>query len=471
MLSFRPRTPTVRTAVWAVVAVVPFAGPTGAVAGTKVVASDGESDDRFGHSVSVDGDTAIVGAMLADFPLGVPLFDLGAAYIFIRSGPLWVEQALLTPDDAQPDDQFGYSVAISGDTVIVAAPFDDDAGNSSGAAYIFVRTGTSWTQQAKLVAADAAPGDEFGFAVALDGDTAIVGSHFDDDAGSLSGAAYIFVRTGTSWTQQAKLVADDASQGDRFGHDVALDGDTAIIGAPYDDDSGSTSGSAYLFTRTGVAWTQQDKIIADDGAQADAFGWSVDLSGDTAVVGAFQDSDAGPNSGSAYVFTRSAAAWTQQDKLTADDAEEFNVFGRSVAVDGDIALIGASGDNDSGPNSGSAYVFTRSGTTWMQEDKLTADDAAALDVYGDSVSLSGATAVVGAFGDDDDEGGLQDLGSAHFYEIAICPADLTDDGAIDGADLGLLLGAWGSAQGDLTGDGVTDGADLGLLLGAWGACP
>jgi hypothetical protein len=435
----------------------------------KLAAADGTAGDEFGYSVAIDGDTAIVGAYFDDDAGG----NSGSAYIFTRSGSTWTQQAKLTAADAAENDQFGINVALSGDTVIVGAYWDDAAGSFSGSAYVFTRSNTTWTQQAKLTATDAAAGEEFGRSVALSGDRAIVGAHLDDGAGSASGSVYVFTRSGTTWTQTAKLTAADGAADDRFGYSVALSGDTAIVGAQFDDDAGSNSGSAYIFTRSGSAWTQQAKLIAADAAAGDRFGRSVALSGDTAIVGAYGDDDAGSRSGSAYIFTRSGSSWTQQVKLTAAAATADDLFGFSVALSGDTAIVGAQLDDGAGSDSGSAYVFTRSGTTWTQAAKFTAADGAADNRFGYSVAFSGDTAIVGAPYEDN---AGENSGSAHIVSLSPpCPADLDLSGAVDGADLGLLLGLWGNPNpvhpADLNGDGAIDGADLGFLLASWGACP
>jgi hypothetical protein len=201
-------------------------------------------------------------------------------------------------------DFFGNSVSISGDTAVVGAYEDDDDGWSSGSAYVFVRdvtTGT-WTEQAKLTASDAAGGDKFGYSVSVSGDTVLIGAYWDDDAGFQSGSAYVFVRSGSTWTEQAKLTASDGAAGDYFGDSVSVSGDTALIGAYRDDYAGTYSGSAYVFVRSGSTWTQQAKLTASDGAAWAYFGHSVSVSGDTALIGAAWDSDAGGNSGSAYMY-------------------------------------------------------------------------------------------------------------------------------------------------------------------------
>ena len=251
----------------------------------KLTASDAAAGDLFGFSVAISGETAVVGALSDDTAAGT---DAGSAYVFVRSGISWSQQAKLTASDAAAGDDFGESVAISGNTIVVGADLDDDAGNFSGSAYVFVRSGTSWSQQAKLTAGDAAAGDQFGFYVGISGETVVVGCLGDDSGGTEAGAAYVFVRSGTSWSQQQKLTASDAAAGDLFGFSVTIGGDTVVVGAPLDDTgAGSDAGSAYVFVRSGTSWSQQAKLTASDAAAGDQFGRNaVGISSDTVVVGA-----------------------------------------------------------------------------------------------------------------------------------------------------------------------------------------
>jgi hypothetical protein len=363
----------------------------------KLLASDGAANDNFGLWVDYDGDTALIGAWNDD-DNGV---DSGSAYVFIWTGTTWTQQAKLLASDGQAGDSFGSSVSISGDTALIGARWDDDNGNKAGSAYVFIRTGTTWTQQAKILPADAEAEDRFGGSVSLDGDTAVISAWFDNDNGNGSGSAYVFIRTGTTWTQQAKLLASDGQEGDDFG-DASVCGDTALIGAALDDDNGVDSGSAYIFVRTGTTWTQQAKLLASDGQAGDQFSrWAVSLDGDTALIGSEADDDNGIDSGSAYVFTRTGTTWIQQAKLLASDGAANDYFGNSISISGDTALIGAEGDDDKGTNAGSAYVFTRTGTTWIQQAKLFASDGTAGDQFGYPVILSGDTAFITATYDDD----------------------------------------------------------------------
>ena len=276
--------------------------------------------------------------------------------VFTRADGVWSEQVKLLASDGVGTDHFGADVALDGDTLVIGANGDMD---DPGSAYVFSRTGDVWTEQAKLLASDGADGDYFGASVALDGDTAIIGNtrneHFETE-----GSAYVYTRTGGVWSEQAKLLAADGADGDAFGGRIELDGDTAVIGATLDDDNGDDAGSAYVFIRTvGFdPWTEQAKLLASDGEAGDFFGGPITLDGDTAIIGAVFDDDNGVNSGSAYVFIRSGGVWSQQAKLLASDGEAGDWFGNGVALNGDTAIIGTQQDDDNGNYSGSAYVFS-----------------------------------------------------------------------------------------------------------------
>ena len=445
----------VLAAVWVIGRSDALADPTEA----KLVASDAGAGDQFGQAVDVDGDTAIVGAYGND-DLGS---NSGSAYVFVESGGTWSQQGVrLVGNDTGYADFLGIDVALDGDTAVVGAYGDDNPGNPPGAAYVFVRTGTTWSQQAKLKPSDLAGEDLFGYSVAIAGDTAVVGTINGE-------AAYVFVRTGTTWSQQAKLTASDGTAGDGFGRPVAIVGDRVIVGSLRDDDGGTDSGSAYVFERTGSTWTQQAKLTAGDAAASDLFGVTVDLGEDRAIVGAHFDDDAGANSGSAYVFEYSGATWSQQAKLTAGDGAAGDQFGREVSINGDRAVIGARLDDDGGTDSGSAYVFTYGGAGWSQQLKLTASDAAAGDVFGHT-GLDGATAIVGAVGNDDAGSGS---GSAYVYVLNAAPeVTVPDDQTNDEGDTVSLPIAATDPDGDpltysATGlpDGLSINASTGLISG------
>jgi len=435
----------------------------------KLTASDGAGPHQFGYSVAISGHTAIVGAN-QDNDNG---FGSGSAYVFVADEKGWTQQQKLVPADGAFSEEFGNAVAISGDTTIVGAFHDDQAGPNSGSAYVFVRSGAVWTQQQKLTAPDGAAFDVFGLTVAISGDTAIIGAFGNASPALGKGFAYVFVRSGSVWTHQQKLAAPDGVPSDLFGFSsVSIDGDTVIIGARQDDDLGSNSGSAHVFVRSGPpgrqVWTHQQKLLAADGAAEDEFGSSISIDGNTVVVGAHRDDDLGSSTGSAYVFVRAGTRWTQQQKLAASDASTNDWFGFSVSISGDKAIVGAVFDDDMASNSGAAYIFARFGTVWTQEQKFSAPDGASDDWFGRSVSISGGAAIAGV-SNDDDLG--SNSGSAYIFACG-GPAilgDINGDGAVSGADLAVLLGAWGTADplADLNDDGTVDAADLALLLGAW----
>ncbi len=401
---------------------------------------------------------------------------LAAAVSVLSTGPAYADlgdrMAKLLADDGADFDNFGVSVAISGTTAIVGAWFDEDNGTNSGSAYMF--DASTGQLLFKLLPHDGAELDFFGFSVAISGATAIVGAWGNDDNGSKSGSAYLF-ETMTGW-QIAKLLPDDGATGDGFGYSVAISGPpgdkVAIVGAPGDNDNGFDSGSAYLFDTT-TGW-QIAKLLPDDGAVEDYFSWSVAISGPpgnkVAIVGAPGDDHHGNASGSAYLFDTSMGE--QIAKLLSDDGAAFDEFGRSVAISGATAIVGAYLGDDNGADSGSAYLIDT--TTGRQIAKLLADDGAADDYFGGSIAISGGTAIVGAYWDDDNG---TNSGSAYLFDAAApgkCPWDLDANGSVGILDLLALLAAWGTDPGgppDFNGDGTVGILDLLTLLANWGPCP
>jgi hypothetical protein len=370
----------------------------------KLTASDGAAEDHFGEALSLSGDTALIGASQTQ------KIGNGKAYVFVRSNSTWSLQQTLTVTFGSAGDAFGASVSLSGNTALIGAPYCDKIGSllDVGFAYIFVRSGTTWTQQATLGGTVPATSDRFGSSLSLDGDTALVGCSLDDDNGSSSGSAYVFFRSGTTWSLQQKLIASDAAAAHEFGFSVSLSGDTALIGSPIDV---NTSGSAYVFVRSGTTWNQQQKLIAPDGAPEDYFGKSISLSGDIALIAA--EGDDGPVyaiQGSAYVFVRTGSTWAMEQKFTPPADMPGGVLGMSVSLSGDTLLIGVL--ETQGNDRGCGFVFVRNNAIWTQQQILSAGDGAAYDSFGVSVSLAGETALVGTYKDDDNG---TDTGSAYVF--------------------------------------------------------
>ncbi|MBI1763268.1 MAG: putative Ig domain-containing protein [Acidobacteria bacterium] len=339
----------------------------------------------------------------------------GATWCSLKPGPARAAKRVsaplatlkLTTATGAAGDQFGNAVALSGDTALIGAPGGDANENAEqGCAYVYVRIGSVWSLQQELHAPDGTANDNFGWSVALNGDTALIGAI----SNASTGAAYVFTRTNSIWTLQQKLSASDGAANDLFGWSVALSGDTALIGALSTVGANRNQGAAYVFTRLGIGWSQQQKLNASDGLAHAAFGSALALAGNTALIGAPDDDHNNQTlRGSAYVFTRTGVTWTQQQKLVANDGAVADNFGLAVALSNETALIGAPNGN---LKRGAAYVFTRSGTTWSQEQKLTASAGAAFDAFGAAVSLSESNAnraLIGA------PGSLATQGAAYVF--------------------------------------------------------
>lgn len=352
---------------------------------THFFAASPTTDTQLGWSIALSGNTALVGAYREDLP-NQP--DAGAVYVFVHNGTEWAQQARLIASDSQAASQFGFAVALDGDTAVIGTIGDDAQSTNAGAAYIFTRTGTTWTQQQKLIASDAGTYHQFGYAVAVSGNTALIGAPFATINGFPYGAAYSFTRTGTTWSQQQKLVASDPEINDSFGWSVALYGTTALIGAPFK----LFPGAAYLFAQDGTTWTQQ-QTLRPDSDNFDQFGSSVALGEQTALIGA-------PFGNTAYLFERMGNTWAEHTRLVPPDEATDPQFGTAVALHGNMALIGAPFADDSTDPSrtgiGAAYLFRRSDTTWSEEQTLTASDATTDEQFGAAVALGLERALVGA---------------------------------------------------------------------------
>lgn len=347
----------------------------------------------------------------------------GSAYVYVYSGGTWVQQAKLTASDGAPGDNFGDNVALSadGNTALVGAWLRQ---SQKGAAYVFVRSGTTWTEQAILYDDEAQNMDIFGVHVSLsaDGNTAAVGAA--RSRGLSTGAAFVFTRSGTTWTEQARLVAATSQTGDLFGHSVALssDGNTLLVGVRNGDGAQGDSGSAYVFVRSGDTWTEQATLFPTNGESGDWFASSsASLSGDgnTALIGAPQhDTDTGADVGVAYIFTRSGDTWTEGPMLLAADRAAGDWFGLSTALnyDGSVGLISARyADTTAGSDAGAAYVFSRSGGNWTQAQKLTASDGAAGDIFGTVAALSSNGSTAIISAIEDDTAAGSNAGSAYVF--------------------------------------------------------
>ena len=386
----------------------------------KLIASDGEFADYLGYSVAVDGDTALVG-VYGDDDLGN---ESGAAYIFTRdSAGVWSQQQKLTASDGLADDRFGWAVAVHGDTAVIGKESWDFFAPPPGAAYVFTRDSAGlWSEQQKLTAYDGEAGDYFGESVALSLDTIVIGASGDDDVATGSGAAYVYTRDSAGlWSLQQKLTANFGTDNDSFGRSLDVDGDTAVIGTSgyYLDSDGTyiQSGFAYAFTRdsSGV-WTEQE-LSPNVNVDSDWYGRAVAVSGDSIVVGAYGDSQIDLGAGATYLFNQdSAGVWSLQQKLIASDAAASDNFGFSVDMDGDNLVVGAYREDANGTDAGSVYVFTRDTSgVWNEQLKLLSSDGLDYDYLGFSVGISASTVVAGAYLQDTSMGA--NAGAAYVFDI------------------------------------------------------
>jgi|GEM_PF-2862817 len=376
-------------------------GPSNRAAATQTLVSkltpdDGDPGDQFGYALAVDGDTAVVGARWDEDEDGI---DAGSAYVYSRTNGLWSLQTKLTVPDSE---KFGFSVALDGETALVGDP-----GIGSNSAYVFSRNGGSWDREATLTidTDDSA----YGYSVALDGDTALLGGSIDETA-----RAHVFSRSRGVWVRKSVLVADETTV-QSGGAEVGLAGGTAMVGAwQADNENGPAAGSVFVFTRADGEWDRETRLTANDGNEGAGFGWSISMSGQTAIIGAWRDHNAnGELAGAAYVYTDSEESWTLADTLIADSGGSDDRFGFSVALEDDVAVIGSFADSTSEADTGTAYVFSRIEGTWAQVARLAPGDGREDNLFGVASGVSGGSAFVGAAHESDPNG--EEAGAVYVF--------------------------------------------------------
>jgi hypothetical protein len=436
-------------------------------------ASNARGDALFG-AVALSGDTLVVGSPgessgasgINGNQADASAAQAGAVYVFVQTPAGWSQQAYLKASNARAGARFGASLALSGDTLVVGSRNEssksvgingdqmDASAGSAGAAYVFTRTGGAWSQQAYLKASNARAGALFGASVALSGDTLVVGSPSEssgasgvggnqaDTSAGLSGAAYVFTRAGSVWSQQAYLKASNTRAGASFGAPVALSGDTLAVGSPSEssaalgvngnqaDTSADLSGAVYVFTRVAGAWSQQAYVKASNTRTTAYFATSVALSGDTLAVGSPDEASGAVgingdqadtsvfNAGAAYVFTRAAGAWSQQAYVKASNTRTTAYFGSSIAIFGDTLGVGSDGESSravglNGDQSdtslvraGAVYVFSRTGAAWSQRGYVKPSNPRSLAAFSSSIALSADTLAVGSSGESSSAAGV-----------------------------------------------------------------
>jgi hypothetical protein len=356
----------------------------------EVTEADPAFDPEFGYAVALHGTTAMIGAQQAQIGGNEAQ---GAVYVFEESGGTWTRTQKLVASDGQAFDTFGHSIAFDGTTAFIGAYGATLNGNpSTGAVYVFTLTDGSWSETQKVTADDGQGNDNFGYSIGFSGTTALIGA---DGAtvgdNGFQGAVYVFTEADGTWTQGQKLVASDGGIGDIFGYSIAFDGSTAVIGAYANN---GYQGAAYVFGETDGTWSQSQKLVAADGASNTYFGYASALSGSTLLVGSWGANPGGVDTqGAAYIFTESGGTWTQTQELVSDDGGQGDKFGHSVALEGTTALIGADGNG----NQGSVYAFDASNGVFVQSQKFMAGDGGPGDQFGLPVTLDGSTALVGSW--------------------------------------------------------------------------
>jgi len=458
----------------------------------KLTATPAIGGARFGHSLAISGDVAIIGASRSN-----------KAYIFRRNGDTWEQEAILVPTIPQSSMFFGYAVDIDGDVSVVAGPFYSDAAVQEGAAWVFRRVGGTWDNGTFITIPIPVNWSNFGISLAVSGNIVLVGA-FKDTVQSLfwAGAVYPFHYNGTTWEHKPVLTAQEPHAFAQFGNSVDLDGTVAVIGA-WDD---LEHGAAYVFEFDGNHWQEKQKITHIEMGSKNLFGASVAIDGNLMVVGAPWSDDIGPSFGAAYVYHFNGTWWEEETPLyaweSASDRRWFDSFGASVAISGNVVIIGAydygqfMGEQGRVGGQGAAYVYHWDGNGWIDDVILLAsdgdhgiEDESGIngDRFGASVSISGDVGFVGAYREDAACGNYSKCDSGAVYVFGLtpgnsnpCPTDLNDDGHVSAGDLALLLGAWGTpgcggispCASDLNGDGAVSASDLSSLLNVWGfVCP
>ena len=438
----------------------------------KLLASDAEESDHFGWWIDISQDLAIISALQNDVN---GLKDAGSAYIFSFNGFEWTQQFMLTASDAGMDDRFGYSVAIEGDIVVVGAVGDDQAAEDAGSAYVFRFDGANWAEETKLTASDATIGMGFSRVYISDETilvTAVLDDHVDpENPYCNAGSAYLFRYDGSKWIEETKLTASDAACQSLFGISGDIDGSTVIIGAYVDDEAAPNAGAAYIFNFNGIEWVEHQKLISSDAELSTLFGTSVAISDDLIVIGAVGDDDIATNSGAVYVYRLIGSKWIEEAKLTAFDGSSEDLFGHSVAIDGDVICVSAVTHTNGLSNAGSAYVFFRNEKEWDMIAKLTADIPTIADYFGSALAVRGTTAMVSAVWDDDKS---TNSGSVFVFNLDAPFGDLDCNGSVGTSDLLILFANWGpcvdcnNCPADLYNNCFIDTSDLLILFSNWG---
>ena len=431
----------------------------------QLLASDGQADATFGNAIVFNDTTAVIGAY------GTPVngnFSQGAAYVFTLAGGSWTQTQIITADDGQMFDNFGYSLGLNGTTLMIGADAAQIGDNGfQGAVYVYDGSTGTWTNTQKLTASDGGIGDIFGYSIAFDGTNALIGAYANN---GYQGAVYVYDGSTGTWTNTQKLTASDGGIGDIFGYSIAFDGTNTLIGAYANN---GYQGAVYAYSQTGGVWSETQKLVADDGAPNTYFGYATALSGSTFLVGAWgANPDDNDSQGAAYVFKQSNGTWTQTQELGASDGQPHDNFGHAVALQGTTALIGTPGWS-AATAQGAVYVFDGSSGQFVETQTLTASDGQPADQFGMPVTIDGNTILVGSWLYRAADGSMP--GSAYFFGFnATPPATYTIGGTVSGlAGSGLVLQQSGGDNLSVAADGsftfatpIDDGATYSVTVSA-----
>ncbi|RMH16025.1 MAG: hypothetical protein D6696_19140 [Acidobacteria bacterium] len=426
----------------------------------KLLAAGAGSGDQLGWAVAIDGEVLVAGAPGA----AVAGPNAGAAYVFERAGDAYQQVQKLVASDGDASDVFGEALGVSGDVIVLGAPIDEPV--ATGSAYVFERGDDGrWREVQKLVPESSDDNDRVGWSAAIDGDTLVLGAFYDDDGGTFAGSAHVYRRdpdAAEPWRQVAELVAEDASLEAAAGWSVAISGGTVVVGAPK---VAGNAGVAHVFERDHGgpgAWGQVATLAGDDTDSADAFGTAVAISGGVILIGAPSDEGNGFASGAAYVFERDpmSGLWAQSQKLVAGDNPSPG-FGIGVAIAGSRLLVGTKGEL----SAGIAYLFGRRAEDggWQEIARLSPADVEAGDHFAKAVALGGGKAVIGSQLDDD---AAADGGAAYVYDLGVAAdlavsADASSAAAVVGAPLRYTVTVENLGPGDAS--QIALAIDLGVI--------
>ncbi len=379
-----------------------------AVGERKIKPADLAQKDIYGAAMAVDGNVALVASEWDD-DKGK---DSGAVFVYRCNGRQWIEEQKLIPSDGQAGDNFGRSLELDGNLAVVGTHWDDDRGAQSGSVYVWRYNGNSWIQEQKLLASDGQADDRLGNSVSVDGDVVVAGAWKEDAGGKDAGAAYVYRFNGLDWVQEQKLRPAGLDPSDGFGRHVSVSNGVIAVGAWQDDDGASNAGAVYLFRHNGSQWVQEQKLVASDAAANSFLGWSVYLDGRTVAAGAYGNDAKGTQSGAAYVWRHDGLTWTDENKIVPSDGKAYDFFGFSIALDGDNLAVGASVKLTEFLGPGAVYLYRYRNNNWTLFRKVEPSDGAPQDTFGFHVALKGKLLVTGSWRDDD---AGADSGSAYLY--------------------------------------------------------